>query len=97
MVHQIESLILEGVLRGGDRLPGERELARQFDISRPILRDALKRLETAGLLTSRHGGGTFSLPMSSDRFRSAPRGGSSLPIITRPPPIISNIAGRLKA
>lgn len=67
VVHQIESLILEGVLRGGDRLPGERELARQFDISRPILRDALKRLETAGLLTSRHGGAP-SLPMSSDRF-----------------------------
>ncbi|MCX2698375.1 MULTISPECIES: FCD domain-containing protein [Ochrobactrum] len=59
VVHQIESLILEGVLRGGDRLPGERELARQLDISRPILRDALKRLENAGLLTSRHGGGTF--------------------------------------
>lgn len=59
VVHQIETLILEGVLSGGERLPGERELARQFDISRPILRDALKRLETAGLLISRHGGGTF--------------------------------------
>lgn len=59
VVAQIESLILEGVLRGGDRLPGERDLAEQFDISRPILRDALKRLEAAGLLISRHGGGTF--------------------------------------
>jgi GntR family transcriptional repressor for pyruvate dehydrogenase complex len=58
VVEQIESLILEGVLRVGDRLPGERELARQFDVSRPILRDALKALETRGLLTTRHGGGT---------------------------------------
>ena len=58
VVQQIESLILEGVLRTGDRLPGERELARQFDVSRPILRDALKGLEGRGLLTTRPGGGT---------------------------------------
>lgn len=59
VVLQIEGLILEGVLSSGDRLPGERELSRQFDVSRPILRDALKNLETRGLLTSRHGGGTY--------------------------------------
>ena len=59
VVQQIESLVLEGVLRVGDRLPGERDLARQFEVSRPILRDALKNLETRGLLTSRHGGGTY--------------------------------------
>ena len=58
VVQQIESLILEGVLRVGDRLPGERELARQFEVSRPILRDALKVLETRGLLVTKHGGGT---------------------------------------
>lgn len=56
---QIESLILEGVLRVGDRLPGERELSRQFDVSRPILREALKNLESRGLITTRHGGGTY--------------------------------------
>ncbi|TDR31111.1 GntR family transcriptional regulator [Aquamicrobium defluvii] len=59
VVQQIESLILEGVLRTGDKLPGERELARQFEVSRPILRDALKALEVRGLLVTRHGGGTF--------------------------------------
>ena len=59
VVQQIESLILEGVLRVGDRLPGERELAPQLEVSRPILRDALKVLEARGLLVSRHGGGTF--------------------------------------
>ncbi|RWM15224.1 MAG: FCD domain-containing protein [Mesorhizobium sp.] len=58
VVQQIENLILEGVLRTGDRLPGERELARQFEVSRPILRDALKALEGRGLLTTRPGGGT---------------------------------------
>jgi GntR family transcriptional repressor for pyruvate dehydrogenase complex len=59
VVEQIESLILEGVLSTGDRLPGERELSLQFEVSRPILRDALKTLETRGLLTTRHGGGTY--------------------------------------
>lgn len=59
VVHQIEVLVLEGILRVGDRLPGERELAKQFDVSRPILREALKALEGRGLLNTRHGGGTF--------------------------------------
>lgn len=59
VVQQIEGLILEGVLRAGNRLPGERELARQFDVSRPILRAALKELESRELLITRHGGGTF--------------------------------------
>lgn len=59
VVHQIEILVLEGILRVGDRLPGERELAKQFDVSRPILREALKVLEGRGLLNTQHGGGTF--------------------------------------
>jgi GntR family transcriptional repressor for pyruvate dehydrogenase complex len=56
VVGQIQSLVLEGVLRVGDRLPGERELARQFDVSRPILREALKVLEAQGLFVTRPGG-----------------------------------------
>lgn len=59
VVAQIEILILEGILRVGDRLPGERELSQRFDVSRPILRDALKKLEARGLLQARHGGGTY--------------------------------------
>ena len=59
VVRRIELLLLEGVLRDGDRLPGERELAKRLDVSRPILREALKELETRGLLISRQGGGTY--------------------------------------
>lgn len=58
-VRQIEELILDGVLRPGDRLPAERDLAGQMDISRPILRDALKNLEDRALVRSRHGEGTY--------------------------------------
>jgi GntR family transcriptional repressor for pyruvate dehydrogenase complex len=59
VVEQIEELILHGILRSGDRLPAERDLVAQVDVSRPVLRDALKTLEDRGLLTSRQGGGTY--------------------------------------
>lgn len=65
---QIESLVLEGVLRVGDKLPGERDLAQQFNISRPIVREALKELESRGLLCTRHGGGTFVADVIGDVF-----------------------------
>ncbi|MEG3135235.1 pyruvate dehydrogenase complex transcriptional repressor PdhR [Rouxiella sp. T17] len=56
---QLESLILEGTLRPGEKLLPERELAKQFDVSRPSLREAIQRLEGKGLLLRRQGGGTF--------------------------------------
>ncbi|MCF3642499.1 FCD domain-containing protein [Rhizobium sp. TRM95111] len=59
VVRQIEMLLLDGILRAGDRLPGERELSGRLDVSRPILREALKELENRGLLLSQHGGGTY--------------------------------------
>ncbi len=68
IVLQIEQLILEGVLRVNDRLPAERELSRQMDVSRPILREALKILEQRDLLVSRHGGGTFIADVIGEIF-----------------------------
>ena len=65
-VRQIEFLLLDGVLSSGDRLPSERELADQLSISRPVLRDALKELESRGLVESRHGGGTFVADLIGD-------------------------------
>lgn len=59
VVDQVEMLILQGVLKVGDRLPGERDLAQQMTVSRPTIREAIKTLEERGLLLSRHGGGTF--------------------------------------
>ncbi|WP_252149023.1 GntR family transcriptional regulator, partial [Escherichia coli] len=43
---QLEFLILEGTLRPGEKLPPERELAKQFDVSRPSLREAIRRAAT---------------------------------------------------
>ncbi len=56
---QLENMILEGSLNPGQKLPPERELAKQFEVSRPSLREAIQRLEARGLLTRRQGGGTY--------------------------------------
>lgn len=59
IMQQLEAMILEGTLKPGQRLPPERELARQFEVSRPSLREAVQKLAARGLLTSCQGGGTF--------------------------------------
>lgn len=52
---QIAEGVRNGRLRPGDRLPGERALAAQMEISRPTLREAIKVLVTAGILEVRRG------------------------------------------
>jgi GntR family transcriptional regulator, transcriptional repressor for pyruvate dehydrogenase complex len=60
-VEQIADKVKSGELHVGDRLPPERELAAQMQISRPTLREAVKALAEAGVLEVRRGqsGGTF--------------------------------------
>ncbi len=57
--HQIELLILRGVLRPGERLPAERDLSERMSVSRPSVREALAQLEAAGLLVLKPGSGAF--------------------------------------
>lgn len=68
MAGHIEKLILEGVLRPGERLAPERELAEKLEISRPSLREALEILEGRGLLVSGRSG-TFVAQFLSPLFR----------------------------
>ncbi|MCJ8320910.1 MAG: pyruvate dehydrogenase complex transcriptional repressor PdhR [Colwellia sp.] len=56
---QLEEMILEGSLKSGEKLLPERELALQFEVSRPSLREAIQKLEAKGLVTRKQGGGTF--------------------------------------
>jgi GntR family transcriptional repressor for pyruvate dehydrogenase complex len=56
---QLEQLILQGKYRIGDRLLPERELAEQFGVGRSTMREALRRVETHGLITINHGRGTY--------------------------------------
>lgn len=55
----ISALIEEQGLKPGDQLPTEAELTRQFQISRPALREALKLLEQDGLIYVKHGKGRY--------------------------------------
>jgi GntR family transcriptional repressor for pyruvate dehydrogenase complex len=59
VVEHIRSLISSGEVRPGDRLPPERDLARQLKISRSSLRSGIGFLAAMGVLKSRHGAGTF--------------------------------------
>lgn len=53
----LRKLILSGELNAGERLPGERELAQKYGTNRNTLREAVRRLEQARLVTVRHGQG----------------------------------------
>ncbi|MES9875925.1 MAG: FadR/GntR family transcriptional regulator [Candidatus Sedimenticola sp. PURPLELP] len=66
---KIREAILAGSLQADDRLPTEEELAAKFEVSRPTIREALKRLAAQNLVRSRRGptGGTFvNRPKPSD-------------------------------
>jgi len=56
VIAQIRQAIFSGRYRPGDRLSTERELARQFGVSRVTVRDALRALEASGLIEVRVGG-----------------------------------------
>jgi GntR family transcriptional repressor for pyruvate dehydrogenase complex len=59
MVELIRALIERHDLRPGDRLPGERQLAAEFGVSRTSVREALQYLAIMGVLDIRHGGGSY--------------------------------------
>jgi GntR family transcriptional repressor for pyruvate dehydrogenase complex len=65
---RIRVLILDSTFPAGQPLPGERQLAERFGVSRGSVRDALRVLETIGLLVSRHGQGTFPQELDVDRL-----------------------------
>lgn len=56
---RIKRFIIERGFQPGDPLPGEAELAHALGISRPSLREAMKALQTLGVVEIRHGSGTF--------------------------------------
>jgi DNA-binding FadR family transcriptional regulator len=55
----IRALIVAGEYEPGTRLPSERELAQQLALSRPALREGIRRLRSGGVLESRRGSGTY--------------------------------------
>jgi len=67
VVSQVQDLIKQGRLKARDQLPSERELAETFKVSRTSVREALRALETQGLIISKTGAGNFiaDLPVES--------------------------------
>ena len=59
IVRQVKQLIGEGRLKSGDRLPPERDLAEKFRVSRTSVREALRALQSRGLIEIRAGEGAF--------------------------------------
>ncbi len=71
VIRQIEQLILRGILRPGERLPAERELAERLGVSRPSLREAISEMQERGLLASKAGAGVFVAEVLGNAFSPA--------------------------
>lgn len=65
VVQQIAHQIVTGALQPGSVLPTEPELARQFGVSRTVIREAVRVLVSKGLITVRHGSGMWIQPPES--------------------------------
>jgi len=65
---RIRVLMLDGTYPPGQPMPGERDLAKQFGVSRGSVRDAFRMLETIGLIDTKHGQGTFPRELDVDRL-----------------------------
>lgn len=59
IARQIEDNILDGGLENGEKLPSERDLAEQFDVSRPSIREAINKLQAKGIIEKIPGGGSY--------------------------------------
>ncbi|HSW05025.1 FadR/GntR family transcriptional regulator [Aquabacterium sp.] len=65
LVESLGGRIRDGRLQAGDRLPTESAIMAEFMVSRTVVREALSKLQAAGLVETRHGIGTFVLGIGS--------------------------------
>ncbi|MFA6840662.1 MAG: FadR/GntR family transcriptional regulator [Sphaerochaetaceae bacterium] len=70
ILEQFVNLVSTGVLKPGDKIPSERELAEIFSVSRPSVREALRVLEIIGLIDIQPGGGAYLKEMELGPFLS---------------------------
>jgi GntR family transcriptional repressor for pyruvate dehydrogenase complex len=59
LAQRIRGMIQRGDYTLGDRLPPIMEMARRFGVGHPTIREALKKLETMGIVEIRHGSGVY--------------------------------------
>lgn len=75
LVDELRQSVLDGRLVPGDKLPSEAALEKQFAVSRTVVREALSRLQAAGLVETYRGKGTFVLTMPSGQPFTVEPGG----------------------
>ncbi len=70
---QLKQTILLRHFKPGDRLPSERKLSEEFQVSRIAIREAMRALETSGLVITRLGstGGTYVTDLNFESLSSA--------------------------
>jgi len=68
---QIAAQILDGTYKSGYQLPAERDMIKQFGVSRSTLREALKSLEEIELIESQHGVGRFVADLNENNLAQA--------------------------
>lgn len=68
IIEQLVSMIKEGKLKAGDRLPPERTLAEMFNVSRASVREAFSAMEIIGLIEVRPGEGSFITDLNIGPF-----------------------------
>jgi DNA-binding FadR family transcriptional regulator len=61
VVHDLMSVILQGAFKPGDTIPSEETLCERFDVSRPVVREAVKTLANVGMVRTRQGQGSVVL------------------------------------
>ncbi len=59
VANKIISMVLQGKIKPGDKLPPERELATMFKVGRPAVREAFQALRTLRIVDIRHGSGVY--------------------------------------
>lgn len=70
VAEQLKQSILLGQFKAGQRLPSERDLAEEFQVSRVAIREALRSLENSGFINTRQGatGGAFVTDLTFDHL-----------------------------
>lgn len=59
VIGQLNEQLLSGAWRAGERIPTEQELSAELEVSRPVVREAVRALVHLGVLESRQGAGTY--------------------------------------
>jgi GntR family transcriptional regulator, transcriptional repressor for pyruvate dehydrogenase complex len=69
MAERVRQAIIDGDIKTGDRLPNERDLAKQYGVSRTVIREAIKTLRQEGLVEVQPGLGTFVVDATGERLK----------------------------